>query len=74
MQALRPAVLLFAVHIQVPAQLLDRGHGFQRPRDNVAGAGFLRLVGETRFEQLGVRENDAELIVQPMEEPGQILR
>ena len=38
------------------------------------GPGPQRIVGKTMLEQLGVRENDAELIVQAVEETNHLSR
>ena len=47
-------------------------HGVERARHELGGARAVRGVGRFRFEQLGVRQDDAELIVQPVEEHPQI--
>ena len=53
------------------AQALDRGDGVKGSGDDLAGPGTLRLVGQAAFEQFGVGENDAQLIVQPVEQSQQ---
>ena len=55
-------------------QLLNRGNCFERAGHDLAGASFVALTGQTRFKQLGVREDDAELIVQPVKDVRQIGR
>ena len=52
---------------------LARGrHRVEDARDDLRRAGAARVVGELRFEQLGVGENDPELIVQSMKEETEI--
>ena len=46
-------------------------HGFEDAGYHLARAGAMNVVGRFRFEQLGVGEDDAELVVQPMEEETQ---
>ena len=46
-------------------------HGFEDAGDYLAGAGAVNVVGRFRFEQLGVGEDDAELVVQSVEEETQ---
>ncbi len=46
-------------------------HGFEGAGDDLAGARAADIVSRLGFEQLGVREDDAELIVQAMEEEPQ---
>jgi hypothetical protein len=43
-------------------------HSFERTRHDLSRARAVHIISRLRFEQLGVREDDAELIVQPMEE------
>src|SRR5215510_6911796 len=56
------------------ANLLNGRNRFENTRHHLAGAGALGGVGETTLQQLGIRENDAELVVEPVEQPGQICR
>ena len=49
--------------------MLDGGNGFERARDHLSGARFVGFVGQTAFEQLGVGEDDSELIVEAVIEP-----
>jgi len=49
-------------------------HRFEDAADDLRGASASHLVVRFRFEQLGIREDDAELIVQSMEEESQIAR
>src|SRR5664279_3719659 len=55
------------------ADLLGRDDGVEGPGDNLAGACPLWMVDQSAFQQFGVRENDAELIVESMEQPSQIV-
>jgi len=50
-----------------PAELLGRTDCLHRPGYDLLGPGAERIVGQTVLEQLGVREDDAELVVQPVE-------
>ena len=54
--------------VHLAAQVLNGVDSFEDALDDLAGASLLRLVGETAFEQLGVGEDDPELIVQPVKE------
>ena len=54
------------------SNLARRRHGVEDTGDDLRGAGAARVVGELRFEQLGVGENDAELIVQAVKEKAEI--
>ena len=45
-------------------KLVHGGDRFERARDHLGRAGAMRFVGQPAFEQLGVREDHAELIVQ----------
>src|SRR5947207_14579152 len=49
-------------------------HGFKRARHDLRGARTTRVVSRFGFEQLGMGEDDAELIVQAMEEETQFRR
>ena len=42
-----------------PAQVLDRGNGLERARDHLAGAGTLRIFGQTSFDDLTWTLNDS---------------
>ena len=58
-------------------QLSDEAHGIDRfngARDDLASPESMRVVGETVLEELGVREDDAKLIVQLMEQAGEVGR
>jgi hypothetical protein len=54
--------------VNLASQVLNGVDRFEDALDDLAGASLLRLVGETAFEQLGVGEDDPELIVQPVKE------
>ena len=43
--------------------------GFEGAADDQARANSIGVVAEAVFEKLGVGENDAELVVQPVEQP-----
>ena len=43
-------------------------HGVESAGDDLGGASAIHLVRCFRLEQLGVRENDAELIIEAMKE------
>lgn len=47
---------------------LCRADGVKGPRDNLTGAGLVIWIGQPLFQQLGVSENDAQLVVQLMEQ------
>jgi hypothetical protein len=56
-------------------QLSDRlgsTHGVKRTRDELCRPSAIQVVNRLRLEQLRVREDDAELIVQTMEEQSQV--
>jgi len=55
--------------VDLAPQMLNGVDGFEDALDDLTGARLLRLVSETAFEQLGVGEDDPELIVQPVKEP-----
>jgi hypothetical protein len=46
---------------------LGRTHGVERTRDQLRGPSAIQVVNRLRLEQLRVREDDAELIIQTME-------
>jgi hypothetical protein len=43
-------------------------HGFERARDDLGGASPAHVIWGFRFEQLGVCEDDTELVVQAVKE------
>ena len=56
-------------------ELSDRlrgSHRIERARNELSRARPIHIVSGLRLEQLGVREDDAELIVQTMEEQPQV--
>ena len=55
--------------VHLAAQVLNGVNGFEDALDDLPGARFLRVVGQTAFEQFGVGQNDPELIVQPVKQP-----
>ena len=48
------------------------GHRVEHARDDLRRAGAAHLVGGLRLEQLGVREDDPELVVQAMEQQAEV--
>jgi hypothetical protein len=56
------------------ADFFGGAHGFEDAADNLGRAGTLDVVGGLGLEQLSVREDDSELVVQPMEEETQFWR
>jgi len=55
--------------MELTAEVLNGIDGFEDGFDDLVGASLQRLVGQATFEQLGVGENNPQLIVQPMEQP-----
>jgi len=47
-------------------------HRVERARHHLRGPGTADLVAALRFEQFGVREDDAELVVEAVEEQAEI--
>jgi hypothetical protein len=54
------------------ADFSGRCHGVEDAGDDLGRACAARFVRRLRFEQLGVREDDAELIVQAVEQETKI--
>ena len=48
--------------------------GVKGARDELAGPCLADRIGGPRLEQLGIRENHAKLIVQPVEEQTQLVQ
>ena len=59
---------------EVVPQVPDRPHGFERARHHLGGARAAGCVGHLRLEQLGVGEDDAQLVVQAVEEEAEFWR
>ena len=57
-----------------PAKFFRRAHRLERARHHLGSANATAVVGGFRLEQLGVREDDAQLIVQPVKEETQVYR
>ena len=53
---------------ELEADFLGGAHRREHAGDNLRRAGAARVVAGFGLHQLGVREDDAELIVEPMEE------
>jgi hypothetical protein len=53
------------------SDLAGSGHGFERTGNYLGCASTLSFVSGFRFEEFGVRENDAKLVVQAVEEQTQ---
>ena len=49
-------------------EVLDDADRFEGTGDDLRRPGSMHLVGELAFEQLGVGQDDPELVVQPVEE------
>lgn len=47
-------------------------HRIERTRNNLRGAGAIGGIRGFRFEQFRVRQDDAELIIQPVEQHAQV--
>ena len=56
------------------ADFLGGPHRLERAGHNLAGARAVNVIRRLRFEELGIREDDAELIVQAVEEETQLWR
>lgn len=56
------------------ANLPDRTHGIECAGDNLRRTSACFRVADPGFEQLRVREDDSELIVQPMEKRRKLVR
>ena len=54
-------------------KIADRAHGFERAGHHLGGAGAVQRIGHLGLEQLGMREDDAELVVQAVEEEARVL-
>ena len=55
------------------ANLFGSAHRVERARNDLRRAGSTHFIGRFRFEQLGMSQDDAELIVQAVEEEAQVL-
>src|SRR5262245_48622542 len=60
--------------MRLPADFSSRPHSVERARHKLGRASAIAGVSSFRFEQLGVGENDAELVVQSVEEHTQVWR
>jgi hypothetical protein len=58
--------------LQPLADVLDGRERLERARDELRPSAPARLVGTLRLDELGVGENDPQLIVQSVKEQGQI--
>ena len=54
-------------------ELLRRPDGVQGAADHLAGAGSMGLFGQTVLKEFGIGQDDPELVVQEMEELGQVV-
>lgn len=52
----------------------SEAHAFERRLNHLPGAVALRVAGRLGMQQLGVREDDAELVIQAVKEALQICR
>ena len=62
------------VGLTCAADFFGGSHRFERARDDLRSPGPSHVVGGFGFEQLRVREDNAELIVQTVEEEAQCWR
>ena len=53
-------------------ELANGVDGLERARDDLPGAQLVRLVDESVFQKLRVGQDDAELVVEPVEEKREI--
>ncbi len=67
---LKPLLRIFAAC----ANLLDRADRLDRAVHDLRGARSTGVIAQVRFEELGIGEDDAKLVVQPMEEGADIFR
>ena len=51
------------------ADLANGTHGIEHARDDLRRSRSVHLVGSFRFDELSVGEDDAELVVQLVEQP-----
>ena len=56
------------------AEVFDGAHGLERACHHLGGSRAARGVRDFRFEQLSVGEDDAQLVVQAMEEEAEFWR
>ena len=49
-------------------QMLDDTDGFERTGDDLSRADAVSFLGELGFEQFRVRQDDTQLVVQPVKE------
>ena len=59
--------------VELDAELFGGAHRFEHAGYHLGGARPMNIIGRLFFQELGVRENDPELIVQTMEEDSQDL-
>jgi hypothetical protein len=62
----------FGETILAGSNFFGSAHGFERTRDDLRRAGAVNIVSRFRFEQLRMREDDPELIVQAVEKETKI--
>ena len=55
-----------------PPDFAAGAHGFKRGRNNLRRAGALDFVRRRELQQLGVRENDPELVVQTVKQNAEL--
>ena len=53
----------------ITIELVHCGDRFERAGHDLGRARSLRFVGQPAFEQFGIGEDDAELVVQPVKQP-----
>jgi len=59
--------------VELGAQLFGRAHRFEHAQHHLSGARPMCVIGRLFLKELGVRQDDPELIVQTMEEDSQDL-
>ena len=58
--------------LSASTDLLGRAHGVEHARDDLSRPGAAGVVSRSGFQQFGVRKNDPQLIVQPVEQHANI--
>jgi len=59
--------------VELGAKLFSRAHRFEHAQHNLRGARPMCVIGRLLLKELGVRQDDPELIVQTMKEDSQDL-
>jgi len=72
-RGLTPRLELAGAVEQMGPDLPRGAHRTEDAFDNLGGAGPVHLVGALRLEKLGMREDDAEFVVQAMEQASEFI-